>query len=194
MNLQLKDNLFPTNRTSIFFLVVLFSFNFMYAHAFQPAIFSANINSSVGQCSLRIRSQSRPIKRYFTINEISNSNLEPQKATIPFDGSENRFDRWRFLQDFLDGEYPSSDTVDMILYRVLDGALKYPRPSEGRESKDTVEIKMDVRAKIKNILTQHSIDGRVMAVASISKIDDDFEAPENNMFEILKKLESVIPD
>ena len=42
-------------------------------------------------------------------------------------GLDENFDRWRFMQNLLDYEIDSSD-ANQVLYKVLDGYLKYPRP------------------------------------------------------------------
>lgn len=48
-------------------------------------------------------------------------------------GLHDRFDRWRFLQRLLDEE-SKEDDVNQITYWVLDGYLKYPRPTFGTSS------------------------------------------------------------
>jgi hypothetical protein len=42
----------------------------------------------------------------------------------------DRFDRWRYMQRLLDNEI-QSDQINQLLYVVLDGALRYPRPVYG---------------------------------------------------------------
>jgi hypothetical protein len=42
----------------------------------------------------------------------------------------DRFDRWRYMQRLLDDEI-QSDQINLLLYVVLDGALRYPRPVYG---------------------------------------------------------------
>jgi len=120
---------------------------------------------------------------------MSNSDLETQSISIPFDGSEDRFDRWRFLQNFLDGDHPSSDVVNIILYRVLDGVLKYEGPSE-----NVVELTSEVKQNIEEILTSFSVDGRVKAVLTMSNNDDDYDEAEKSTLKILEKLETILPD
>ena len=189
-----SNDFFHTNRTTLLYLTVLLLSNVLYTHPFQAALFDANINIPVEQCTLRTSSLARRMKLPLANKDMYDSNFDPQDVETSFGGSENRFDRWRFLQDFLDGDYPSSDFVNIVLYRVLDGALKYPRPSEGRDSKDSVEIKAEVREKIQEILTEHSIDGRVKAVARMSNIDDDYETTKEEMSKIIEQLEKVLPD
>lgn len=128
---------------------------------------------------------------------MSNSDSEIQAISIPFDGNEDRFDRWRFLQGFLDGDHTSSDVVNIVLYRVLEGVLKYPRPSGGRDSigsDNTVEMTADVKEKIKEILENYSTEGRVKAVLTTSDDDENFEKDEKAVLAVLEQLEGVLPD
>lgn len=130
---------------------------------------------------------------------MASSDSEVENILIPFYGSENRFDRWRFLQEFLEGDHPSSDVVNVILYRVLDGALKYPRPSGGGDTQsgsDTIEMKRNVRERIQVILSDYTDDGRVKAVPTMSNKDngDTYEKDLERALEILEQIEGVLPD
>lgn len=171
-----------------------------YSHSFQPVVVvpvTAKINSSVQQCALSSRSVTRAVEFSITSLDMSNGDLETQNVAIPFDGSEDRFDRWRFLQGFLEGDHPSSDVVNIVLYRVLEGALKYPRPSEGSDtlgSDDIVELTSDVKKIIQEILAHYSTEGRVKAVMTMSNSDEDYEKAEKSSLAILEELEKVLPD
>mmetsp|Transcript_10711 Transcript_10711/g.25772 ORF Transcript_10711/g.25772 Transcript_10711/m.25772 type:complete len:254 (-) Transcript_10711:46-807(-) len=182
------------NRTTFLYLTVLLLSNVMYAHPFKPAAFTANINAYRERLALVTSTLARPLERPFTSHCMRDSNSETQDVHITFSNIEDRFDRWRFLQDILEGDYPSPEIVNIVLYRVLDGALKYPRPSEGSDGNDFVEIKAEVKQKIEEILTEHSIDGQVKAVATMSNFDGDYEVAKKNMLEILEQLEKILPD
>jgi len=141
------------------------------------------------------------------VSSDSSEKVETEIKTeieIPFDGKEDRFDRWKFLQDFLDGD-ASSDVVNIILYRVLDGALKYPRPtgrSEDNNSistnnnngvitevvvqQEVVEMLIEVKENIKQLLSEYSTEGTIPIVGS--SIDD------NSTIVLLEQLEKLLPD
>jgi len=177
-------------------LMFLLLFRSEYSHSFQPVVVTANINSSVEQCTLSSRSVTSPVELSITSLDMSNTDSETQNESLDFGGIDDRFDRWRFLQDFLEGDHPSSDVVNMLLYRVLEGALKYPRPSEGRDtlgSDDTVELTAEVTEKIQKIL-DYSTEGRVKAVMTMSNNDDDHEKAEKSVLAIIEQIEGVLPD
>jgi hypothetical protein len=142
------------------------------------------------------------------VSSDSSEKIEKSEIEIPFDGKEDRFDRWKFLQEFLDGD-ASSDVVNIILYRVLDGALKYPRPtgrSEDNNSistnnnngvitevvveQEVVEMLIEVKENIKQLLSDYSTEGKIPIVGS--SIDDD----GNNTTTVLlfERLEKLLPD
>ena len=168
-----------------------------YSHSFQPVVVTAGIDSCMGQCRLNSRPVSFRIDFSTTAVGMSGSGSDIENISIPFDGSEDRFDRWKFLQDVLECGYPSSDLVNVVLYQVLEGVLKYPRPSGGRDtqgSDDTIEMTADVKEIIKEILADYSTEGRVNAVMSMSNNDEDIEKGGKLALATLEKLESVLPD
>lgn len=168
-----------------------------YSYSFQPAIVTPNINSCAEICRLSSCRINFRAEFSFTSLSVSDSNSEIGSTFIPFDGNEDRFERWRFLQEFLEGDHPSSDVVNIVLYRVLEGVLKYPRPSGGSEtlgSDDTVEMTTEERQQIEKILADYSTEGRVNAVMTMSNDDDDFEKGEIMALETLEQLENVLPD
>jgi hypothetical protein len=128
---------------------------------------------------------------------MSKAYLGTPDISIPFDGSEDRFDRWRFLQNFLEGDHPSDDVVNVVLYRVLDGVLKNPRALERRDtidSSDAVEMTAEEKEKINEVLSDYSTEGRVKAVISTSNNDADYEKTEKETVMILEQLEKLLPD
>jgi hypothetical protein len=169
-----------------------------YSHSFQPAIDTgANINSYAEQCTLL--SSRIELSCITSLGMANSADSETQTVSIPFDGSEDRFDRWKFFQALLEGDHPSSDVVNIVLYRVLEGVLKYPRPSGGRDtqgSDDTIEITAEVKEKIEEILADYSAEGRVKAVMTMSNDDDDedYEKAEEQVLAVLEQLEGILPD
>jgi hypothetical protein len=157
---------------------------------------------------LRDASRSSSTSSLDMVSSDSSEKNEKSEIEIPFDGKEDRFDRWKFLQEFLDGD-ASSDVVNIILYRVLDGALKYPRPtgrSEDNNSistnnnngvitevvveQEVVEMLIEVKENIKQLLSDYSTEGKIPIVGS--SIDDD----GNNTTTVLlfERLEKLLPD
>jgi hypothetical protein len=157
---------------------------------------------------LRDASRSSSTSSLDMVSSDSSEKIEKSEIEIPFDGKEDRFDRWKFLQEFLDGD-ASSDVVNIILYRVLDGALKYPRPtgrSEDNNSistnnnngvitevvveQEVVEMLIEVKENIKQLLSDYSTEGKIPIVGS--SIDDD----GNNTTTVLlfERLEKLLPD
>lgn len=169
-----------------------------YSHSFQPAIDTgANINSYAEQCTLL--SSRIELSCITSLGMANSADSETQTVSIPFDGSEDRFDRWKFFQALLEGDHPSSDVVNIVLYRVLEGVLKYPRPSGGRDtqgSDDTIEITAEVKEKIEEILADYSAEGRVKAVMTMSNDvdDEDYEKAEEQVLAVLEQLEGILPD
>ena len=97
----------------------------------------------------------------------------------------DRFDRWRFLQNLLDGEAKAL-TVNQMLYYVLDGYLKYPRPKqENSDETGSPELTAELRAKIEKILDE-SADESIAAL-------EDPECVPGRGFDLLK-LEGLLPD
>jgi len=134
----------------------------------------------------------------------------PEITNVPFDGLEDRFDRWKFLQDFLDGD-ASPDVVDVVLYRALESVLKYPRPNgraEGGGNNDdnkgvvedeVVEMTMEVKENLEQIVSEYSTEGRIPIVI-LTRIDmrdcDDENKTQQQLQQsvILEQLEKLLPD
>jgi len=93
----------------------------------------------------------------------------------------DNFNRWRFLQNFLDGEIEASDANE-VLYSVLDSFLKYPPP----DSSEVVSplATSDVRGVIEGLLNTN--DGAIPAFQDpeCTPGDDD----------VLQQLELLLPD
>ena len=94
-----------------------------------------------------------------------------------------RFDRWRFLQNFLDAEI-DSDIMNEILYAVLDGALKYP-PLEDDDDAGFPEMTPELKANIERVL-ELGHDRKLPA----------FEGPDCGPGSpmVLERLERILPD
>jgi len=143
--------------------------------------------------------------------ENNSNNSIPEITSVPFDGLEDRFDRWKFLQDFLDGD-ASPDIVNVVLYRVLESVLKYPRPNgraEGGENNydnkgvveedEVVEMTMEVKENLEQIVSEYSTEGRI-PIVSLTRIDmrvcDDEKKTLQQLQQsvILEQLEKLLPD
>jgi hypothetical protein len=61
-------------------------------------------------------------------SESSESSVSSKNVAELFQDSD-RFERWRFLQQLLEGE-ADAHAVNRLLYQVLEGAIKYPRKNE----------------------------------------------------------------
>jgi hypothetical protein len=97
----------------------------------------------------------------------------------------DRFDRWRFLQNLLDGE-AKAETVNQMLYYVLDGYLKYPRPKqENSDETGSPELTAELRAKIEKILEES-------ATESIAALEDPECFPGKGF--ALLQLDGLLPD
>jgi hypothetical protein len=88
-----------------------------------------------------------------------------------------RFDRWKFLQDFLEGEVADPDVVNRVLYLVLDRSLINPQKSES----GSPEMTPDLREKIEALLAIAE-DGRVLAL------------DETEDSTLLECMDSILPD
>lgn len=98
----------------------------------------------------------------------------------PLEGFGDRFDRWKFLQNVLEGEV-QDDFANQVLYHVLDGALKYPRPKYGNsEETGSPEMTAELREKIEDVLATGA-DGRVSAMGKTKQ-------------NIIDMLEGILPD
>jgi len=145
--------------------------------------------------------------------ENENSIIPIEIANVPFDGLEDRFDRWKFLQDFLDGD-ASPDVVNVVLYRVLESALKYPRPTgragggadndntEGVVEDEVVEMTMEVKENLEQILSEYSTEGQIPIVGltpiDMHDCDDENKTQQQQQQQqqsaILEQLEKLLPD
>jgi hypothetical protein len=101
-------------------------------------------------------------------------------------GLDDRFGRWRYLQELLDEE-SSEDDTNKILYHVLDGYLKFPRPTfEETVATGSPELTPERRAAIEDLLSSAE-NGSIPAL-----IDDSGEMSANGL--VFKQLEKVLPD
>lgn len=93
----------------------------------------------------------------------------------------DNFNRWRFLQNFLDAEIEASD-ANQVLYCVLDAFIKYPPP----DSSEVVSplATSDVRETIADLLSTDN--------GSIPAFSDPDCSPGNA--HVLEKLETLLPD
>jgi hypothetical protein len=100
-------------------------------------------------------------------------------------GLNDRFDRWRFLQRLLEAE-EKADAVNQILFSVLQGALKYPRPKhQTSDENGSPEMTNDLCSKIEKLLDA-GLNGAIPA------LEDPECTPGSEI--VLQKLEDILPD
>lgn len=95
----------------------------------------------------------------------------------------DNFNRWRFLQHFLDAEIQASD-ANQVLYCVLDAFVKYPPPADLSETVSPLATP-DVCDTIQELLSTHNN-------GSIPAFSDPDCRPGNA--QVLEKLETLLPD
>jgi hypothetical protein len=123
--------------------------------------------------------QSRSSSR---LNESSTSTSTAIRDRL---GLHDRFGRWRFLQKLLDEE-ANEDDVNRIIFLVLDGYLKFPRPTYGTTSETgSPELTVERRQLIEQIL-EGCILGTVPALGGA----DGVQSGEDT----LSQLEPLLPD
>jgi hypothetical protein len=99
-------------------------------------------------------------------------------------GLEDRFDRWRYLQKLLDEETEPSAT-NKLLYLVLEGYEKYPRPKfEATDATGSPERTNERMEKITSALTSLAEDG------SFPLLSD----PQEDAADLVARLEELLPD
>lgn len=99
-------------------------------------------------------------------------------------GIKDRFDRWKLLQNLLEAE-ADGQTINSILYHVLDGTLKYPRPKYANSDETgSPEITAELRFKIEAVLSSSSSQS-VKALSSECTVEDE---------QVVSLLEGLLPD
>ena len=94
----------------------------------------------------------------------------------------DNFNRWRFLQNFLDGEIDASD-ANQVLYSVLDAFLKFPPP-------DSSEVVSPLAtSEISNVIEELLVSCEQGSIPAFS--DPDCSPGD---VEVLEKLELLLPD
>jgi hypothetical protein len=96
----------------------------------------------------------------------------------------DNFNRWRFMQNFLDAEVKASD-VNEVLYLVLDSFFKSP-PSASDDSNESASpvVTPKVRAIMEELLKQQNRQIAAFCDPECSPGDDD----------VIKRLEKLLPD
>jgi hypothetical protein len=112
-------------------------------------------------------------------------------------GLQDRFARWRYLQRILDGEVKSRD-VNSILYVVLDGFLRYPRPRyRTTDETGTRELSPELRGKITKTLEWNNARENNAPPFSVPLLFDDIDEIKNDENQVLLRewLENeILPD
>ena len=136
--------------------------------------------SPTSSCRYQSSSYRNGFVSYPTLGALSSSSSD---IVEKFRGSD-RFDRWRYLQNFLDNEC-NGDDVNRIFFLVLDGFLKYPRP-EFKGETGSPELTEDLRNKIENLLKDATTDGKILA----------FQEPNCSpgSAELIEQLKGLLPD
>jgi hypothetical protein len=125
---------------------------------------------------IQLRSRSR-------LNESSTSTSTAIRDRL---GLHDRFGRWRFLQRLLDEEANEED-VNRIIFLVLDGYLKFPRPAYGTTSETgSPELTTERRQLIEQILKGCTLG----TVPALGDADDGAQTREDT----LSQLKPLLPD
>lgn len=97
---------------------------------------------------------------------------------------DDNFNRWRFLQNFLDGEIQASD-ANQVVYSVLDSFLKFPPPPDSSEVVSPI-LTSNVRDVIQELLEKADDDASIPAF-----VDPDCSPGDVH---VLQQLEKLLPD
>lgn len=100
-------------------------------------------------------------------------------ATVP--SFPDRFGRWRFLQDLLDGDI-EGDVINRLLFNVLSNYLKDPPAAASKDAAlGSPQLTPQLITQLEEVL-ETSRDGSIAAF--VEDADDD----------LIKKLEDLLPD
>ncbi|KAL3909114.1 MAG: hypothetical protein SGILL_008218, partial [Bacillariaceae sp.] len=115
--------------------------------------------------------------------------LKSEQLAREFYEQEDRFYRWRFLQDILEGD-ADIDLVNQVLYQVLDGARKYARP-DGHSGGEIVPLPSKVKGKIEKMLNDKDVVVNNRVVALREDYEDAYGVEPATT--TLQKLEELLP-
>ncbi|KAG7344615.1 hypothetical protein IV203_022623 [Nitzschia inconspicua] len=118
-------------------------------------------------------------------NNDNNSNNNNTAVQRLFEDTD-RFDRWKFFQDLLEGD-ADVHVVNQLLYAVLEGALRFPRKDANQRF---VELSNPVKESIQRILHLQT-DDRKVVVALLDDYTD--ESSQDATQRVLQQLEQVLP-
>jgi hypothetical protein len=107
---------------------------------------------------------------------------QPQQPQQP--DLEERFDRWRYLQKLLDEETEPALT-NQLLYRVLDGYAKYPRPKF--ELSDATGSPERTHARLQKIT-------RALALGEDGAFSVLSDPQQDVADDLIASLEALLPD
>jgi hypothetical protein len=100
----------------------------------------------------------------------------------------DRFDRWRFLQELLEGD-ADVDVVNQLLYQVLEGALKYPRKDP--KTNDVIVLPTQMKTSIEMLLYSEN-NSRAGCVLALWEDYTD-ETVQESAKQGLIQLEQLLP-
>jgi hypothetical protein len=125
---------------------------------------------------------------YLMVSSESFASSEPSKNVAELFQDSDRFERWRFLQQLLEGD-ADAHVVNRLLYQVLEGAIKYPRKNE---SGDWVLMPAEIKTSIEVLLYSEDCrnkDGHIII------LHENYE--DQNVQEVarqaLNQLEALLP-
>ena len=125
-----------------------------------------------------------PVRRKAPLHQALQASLADQL------GLSERFDRWRFLQKVLDEEVAAEPT-NQLLFQVLEGYLKYPRPVvAGSDLTGSPERTLERVQRVADVVQRAAGE---TSIPLVSDINDDDDNDENNNHWI-SILEDLLPD
>lgn len=139
------------------------------ANAFTPADLSSR--SRLRRCGFENKPENMPTKYPSNTSLIYATRMN----------LEGRFERWRYLQNFLEGDI-DDETANEILFEVLNTFLNRPRPKDSEIEEDgSPELTTALKSKLTTVLDL-SQDGALLILGE-----------ESNDF-LLELLEELLPD
>ena len=116
-----------------------------------------------------------PVRRKAPLHQALQASLADQL------GLSERFDRWRFLQKVLDEEVAAEPT-NQLLFQVLEGYLKYPRPVvAGSDLTGSPERTLERVQRVADVVQRAAGE---TSIPLVSDINDDDDNDENNNLDI----------
>mmetsp|Transcript_10642 Transcript_10642/g.25378 ORF Transcript_10642/g.25378 Transcript_10642/m.25378 type:complete len:312 (-) Transcript_10642:1376-2311(-) len=122
-----------------------------------------------------------------SVSLSSSTSLSSSSSSSAFSILEDRFDRWRFLQDLLEGD-ADPNLTNVVLYQVLDGALKYRRPRGPQNDDDANDNDYDTDATLEEDV------GGPPAVAAAAGPPTTVDLEDDMSVEVREKMEQLLKE